>query len=104
MQEEETLMQTSEIEIEHRDRVTHGEYRARTREGAAAKLTWTLREGVRVADHTFVPSELRGEGIAQQLVEAMVRDARREGFKIHPQCSYVVKKFDENPDWADVRG
>ena len=44
-----------------------------------------------------------GRGIAQQLVEAMVADAREQGFTIEPQCSYVAALFRRNPDWADVR-
>lgn len=97
-------MNTREIEIERRDRVTHGEYLARMEAGgAAAKLSWTQKDGIRAAEHTFVPAELRGQGIAEQLVEALVSDARREGFLIRPDCSYVAAKFDENPDWADLR-
>ena len=36
-------------------------------------------------------------------VDALVSDARAQGFRIVPQCWYVEKKFDENPDWADLR-
>jgi len=46
---------------------------------------------------------LRGRGIAGALVERLVADARREGFKVVPQCPYVVAQFDRHPDWADVR-
>ena len=39
-----------------------------------------------------------------KLVEALVADAREQGFKIVPACSYVAAKFDENPGWSDLRG
>lgn len=58
---------------------------------------------VRVATHTVVPPEIGGRGIAAQLVERLVADARQNDFKIVPQCSYVEAKFDEHPDWADLR-
>ena len=42
-------------------------------------------------------------GVAAELVERLVADARDEGFKIVPQCSYVAAKFADNPDWHDLR-
>ncbi len=71
---------------------------------AEAELTF-LRDGdVFVADHTGTPVALRGHGIATQLVERMVADARREGFKIRPLCPFVVALFAQHPDWADLEG
>lgn len=97
-------MATGQIEIERRDRVTHGEYFAKIAgESATGKLTWTLRDGARHAEHTFVPEDLRGRGIAAQLVDALIGDARREGFKIVPACSYVEAAFRRHPEWSDLR-
>ena len=91
------------IEITRTDETTHGAYRAELPgEERAAELTWRARGDVRVANHTFVPPELRGRGIAQQLVEALVADAREQGFAIVPQCSYVDAQFRRHPEWADV--
>lgn len=97
-------METGQIEIVRRDRVTHGEYLAHFpgRPGSA-KLSWTSHGNVRHAEHTIVPPEWRGRGVAGELVDALIADARREGFKISPDCSYVAAKFDANPDWADLR-
>ncbi len=67
-------------------------------------LEWEPQsEGVRVATHTIVPKAIGGRGIAARLVERLVTDAREQNFKIVPQCWYVAKKFDENPDWAELR-
>jgi len=81
-----------------------GEYRAHI-EGVSAigRLTWVERNGARVAEHTLVPREIGGRGVAANLVDALVADARQHGFKIVPQCSYVAKKFDQNQQWADLR-
>ena len=56
-----------------------------------------------IADHTLTPVALRGQGIATVLVEHMVADARREGFKIRPTCPFVVALFDHRPEWSDLR-
>ena len=70
------------------------------------KLEWEPRGGaddVRVATHTIVPEPIAGRGIAALLVDRLVEDAREKGFKIVPRCSYVAKKFDENPDWSEFK-
>lgn len=81
-----------------------GEYHAHVA-GAKAigRLTWVLRGGVRVADHTLVPPEIGGRGVALKLVEALIADAREQHFLIEPECSYVAAQFKRNPDWADLR-
>ena len=97
-------MPIDEVEIERRDRTTHGEYLASTGDAAeAGRLTWTLRNGARDAEHTLVPDAMRGRGIAGKLVEALIDDARSEGFKIIPSCSYVAAQFRRHPEWAELR-
>lgn len=97
-------MGAAELEIERRDRVTHGDYIARL-EGtdSNAKLSWTDRGGVRHAEHTFVPQSHRGKGIAEELVKALIDDARSHGFRIAPDCSYVESYFRRNKELEDLR-
>ena len=96
-------MPSDQIEITHEASATHGEYRA-TLSGsdAVGRLTWQERGNARIADHTIVPPEIGGRGVAAALVEALVADARSEGFKIVPQCSYVDAQFRRHPEWADL--
>ena len=95
----------SEVTITHEGDKQAGEYRAAV-EGSKeiGRLTWTAKgENVRAAEHTLVPPPIGGQGVAMKLVEAMIADARKEGFRIRPDCSYVAHKFDENPEWSDLR-
>ena len=82
----------------------HGRYVARVAGiDALAELTFTRRGDGRVsADHTGAPDALRGTGAAAALVESMVADARSEGFRIIPTCSYVAARLAKHPDWADA--
>lgn len=82
-----------------------GEYRAQPQgSDHIGKLTWRNQGGdVRNANQTLVPREIGGQGVAAQLVKRLVADAREKGFTIVPSCSYVEKKFDENPEWNDLR-
>jgi len=83
-----------------------GEYHAHVKvEGSPyiGRLTWVVRNGVRVAEHTIVPPEIGGRGIAGKLVDDMIADARENGFRIIPECSYVVAAFARHPEWADLK-
>ena len=92
------------IEVFREDETSHGAYRADVPgSDRQAVLTWAARGPLRIADHTWVPPEARGKGIAAALVQALVADARALGFKIVPQCSYVEAAFRRHPEWADLR-
>jgi len=94
----------STVDISRSDEITHGAYRADVPgTDRKAELTWRALGEARIAEHTFVPPEARGMGIAMQLVEALVDDARAQDFTIVPQCSYVAAAFRRHPEWADVR-
>jgi hypothetical protein len=58
---------------------------------------------VRVAAHTIVPRAIAGRGVAAALVDRLIEDAGRQGFLIRPDCSYVAKRFAENPDWSALK-
>ena len=76
-----------------------------TVDGAAgeAELIFTMiAPDLMAANHAYAPPNLRGSGAALALVERMVADARAEGFKVRPLCSYVRAKFRERDDWRDV--
>lgn len=91
------------LTITRHDHATGGEYRAHVPgSDAVGRLTWVDSGGAKVADHTLVPPEIGNRGIAAKLVERMVGDAKAEGFKIQPLCSYVVAAFKRHPEWADV--
>ncbi|WP_421851742.1 GNAT family N-acetyltransferase [Novosphingobium sp.] len=85
------------------DKGSDGEYQARvTDSGAVGRLTWVRRGDVLTTEHTLVPSEIGGRGIAGKLVEALIADARAQGWKIVPECSYVAAAFRRHPEWADL--
>lgn len=51
-----------------------------------------------VIDHTFVPEHLRGQGIAEKLVDHAVAFAQGERKTVVPACSYVRALFDRHPE------
>ena len=51
-----------------------------------------------LVDHTFVDPSLRGQGIAEQLVDRAVQEMKTENKKIVPVCPYVVSLFERKPE------
>ena len=90
--------------ITREDGPTRGRYVA-TVEGIAAEAELTYRHtGPKLitADHTGVPDVFRGQGIGRALVIRMIEDARAQGVKIIPRCTYVQAERRKHPEWADV--
>jgi predicted GNAT family acetyltransferase len=93
----------AEITVERQDGATHGRYMVNLAPGVEAEMTYRKTPGVMSINHTGVPSEFGGRGVAAKLVNAAIADARAEGFKIEPICSYVEAQFRRHPEWADLR-
>ena len=98
-------MAETAVTISRENQGQRGRYVAQVADSEAeAELTWQARgDDVRVADHTFTPPELRGRGIAKELVRALIADAREEGFRIVPACSYVAQAFRDHPEWSELK-
>jgi predicted GNAT family acetyltransferase len=95
----------AEYNVEREDEVTSGRYVVHLAEGVEAEMTYRKVNDTTISiDHTFVPREFRSAGIALKLVERGVADARAEGKKILPRCSYVAAQFLRHPEWEDLRG
>lgn len=93
-----------QVTITRHDAGDSGEYHAHLADNEQiGRLTWVRRGTARVAEHTLVPDAIGGRGVAARLVEALVADARAQGFSIVPACSYVAAQFKRHPEWADLR-
>ena len=62
------------------------------------------REGdILAINHTEVPPEMGGRGIAGRLVEAALRYARDEGLKVLPRCSYADAYMRRHVEHEELR-
>lgn len=68
-----------------------------------AEITWTLLGDVMVMDHTFVSPDLRGQGVAKQLLDRAAEYARENELKMEAVCSYVVTAFDRYSEYEDIK-
>lgn len=64
-------------------------------ENPDAEIKYIDAENISIT-HTFVSEKLRGQGIALQLLEKVVKYAKEKNKKIIPVCSYAAKKLRED--------
>lgn len=96
-------MNDNEMTVTREDGPVRGRYVIQLSPDAQAEMTYRKRpDGSMVIDHTGVPPNFEGRGVAARLVKHAIADARKTGFKITPACSYVVAQFKRHPEWADL--
>lgn len=67
----------------------------RKEEEKLAEITWQQKDKYLYVDHTYVDERLRGQGVAQKLLDEVVSYAKENNYKIVPVCSYIVSKFED---------
>jgi predicted GNAT family acetyltransferase len=73
-----------------------------TVDGFISVAEYALEAEALVFTHTFVPSELRGRGIAEKLVRTALEWARHQQRRIVPACSYVAVFVQRNPEFQSL--
>jgi predicted GNAT family acetyltransferase len=94
---------TDDYPIERQDAPGHGRYFIALPGGLEAEMTYRkIGDSTIAIDHTYTPPEFRGNNIAFRLISRGIEDARAEGKKIVPECSYAVVQFRRHEEWADL--
>jgi len=73
-----------------------------TVDGVLCVLAYRLRDGVFTIDHTGVPDSVGGRGIAAALTQTALDTARREGWRVRPNCAYSVAYIDKHPQYRNL--
>lgn len=85
------MLDHAEIKITYSESDTKGRYGALI-PGVMSEAELTISKvspQLIIADHTFVPDDLRGRGIAKALTLQLLADARAKGQRIVPLCPFV---------------
>ena len=71
-------------------------------DGHTAVLTYA-REGKQIVlIHTGVPPELEGRGIANDLAQTALNDARAAGLVVVPECPFVASYIQRHHEYLDL--
>ena len=73
-------------------------------DGKTAYITYRELDRQRLElDHTYVPHERRGGGIASQLTVRALEYARERGFRVVPSCPFVAAYIERHPEYRELR-
>jgi uncharacterized protein len=93
-----------EFDLEH-VLVTHNEATRRFEaivQELTALIVYKLVPGAMVIQHTEVPPELEGRGLAAKLTRAALDYARSKGFQVVPACPYTAAFIAKHPEYGDL--
>lgn len=72
-------------------------------DGHLAVAEYEIEGDRQIMTRTFVPTELRGRGLAEVLVRTALQDAQAAGRRVVPACSYVDKFMQRHEEFAALR-
>jgi predicted GNAT family acetyltransferase len=72
-----------------------------TVDGHQAVIRYAKTGDVYNLEHTFVPEELRGQGLAEQLVLGTLSEIRRQGARFIPTCPFIQTFLKRHPEQRD---
>lgn len=73
-------------------------------EGRISHLKYTALPDGKTLDYmsTYVPPELRGRQIAEQIVKFALDYAKENNYKVIPSCSYVDMYVKRHPEYNEI--
>ncbi|GEA61086.1 N-acetyltransferase [Vibrio comitans NBRC 102076] len=67
-----------------------------------AVAKYSLQGNVMTIYSTRVPDELQGKGYGKVMMEAILPEIEKQGFKVIPTCSYVAHYLNRNNQWQHL--
>lgn len=79
-----------------------GRYEAWREGELVGEAHYLLADGVADFNHTLVPPQFEGQGIAGQLIRYAMDDTQAMGLKVRPTCPYVRAWLVRHPKYSDL--
>jgi predicted GNAT family acetyltransferase len=71
-------------------------------DGKEVYVDFEMKDNKMDLDHTYTHPDLRGRGLAAQVVRAALEFAKEENFKVIPTCSYVRSFISKNDEYKEL--
>jgi predicted GNAT family acetyltransferase len=71
-------------------------------EGKEVYVEFDMNDGKMDLDHTYTHPDLRGRGLAAQVVGAALEYAKENNFRVVPTCSYVRSFINKNDEYKEL--
>lgn len=68
----------------------------------AGFVNYKVRDGEIELSHTETLPAFAGKGIASAVAKGALEDARKQGRKVVPSCSFIADYFKKHPDQLDL--
>lgn len=73
-----------------------------TQDGTLTFVDYEEKDGRFVLTHTVVPPSLGGKGAGTKLVRAVLDELQARGARIVPQCPFIARFIEKNPQYAPL--
>jgi predicted GNAT family acetyltransferase len=84
------------------DNAQDSRYEIRVDGELAGFTEYHVHGGVMAFIHTEIDPAFSGRGLASQLIQWALDDARRQGVTVQPFCTFVRKFISEHDDYLDL--
>jgi predicted GNAT family acetyltransferase len=71
-------------------------------EGKESVIDYRKENGMLDIYHTYVPEELRGHGIASQLVKKVLDYASEQDYRVKPTCPFVASFIQRHEEYSSL--
>lgn len=71
-------------------------------DGYKVIIEYSVQPGILSLNHTEVPKELSGQGIASEMTEKVLLQIELRGLKVIPVCPFTKKYIDKHPEWKSI--
>lgn len=70
-------------------------------DGQEAVIEYAKMDDVYNLAHTYVPEELRGQGVAEKLAKGALDEIKRQGARFLPSCPYIQSFLKKHPEYQE---
>ncbi|HPE82496.1 MAG: N-acetyltransferase [Aequorivita sp.] len=71
-------------------------------DGYKAIIEYSVQPGILSLNHTEVPKELSGQGVASEMTEKVLLQIELRGLKVIAACPYTKKYIGKHPEWKSI--